>query len=152
MRGERSLARLAEMGIDAWVLRSRVALRHGDPVAAADRGAPADRGASSPGRMAITIVGDLPAGAGPRWLQDLRRALRMAGVESVIAPPDSLCVDGPAIAFGLPRVAADPNQSRADRIHAAGWPALQRDPRAKRALWRDIAALLRTLAGSNRAG
>lgn len=150
MLDERAASRLAEMGIDTWVLRSRVVARADAPVASAE---PARRdglesgGRAAPGMPSIAIVGDLERDADQRFLADLRRALRMAGVTPTVDARDAAAVGGPAIVFGASPVSpAGSIDTQVARVQAADWSQLRRDPAAKRALWRDVARLLRALA------
>ena len=150
MLDERAASRLAEMGIDTWVLRSRVVARADAPVASAE---PARRdglesgGRAAPGMPSIVIVGDVARDADQRFLADLRRALRMAGVTPTVDARDAAAVGGPAIVFGASPVSpAGSIDTQVARVQAADWSQLRRDPAAKRALWRDVARLLRALA------
>lgn len=149
MLDDRSARRLAEMGVDTYLLRERLAAHATGP--APQSSGHADHGwcaALRSREVSVTIVADAARGATERPLADLRRALRMAGVTSVVATHLAATTTGPAIVFGeTPAATNAPADVRTDQVVAANWAHLRRDPAAKKVLWHDVVVLLRGLAG-----
>lgn len=151
MRDEASLRRLAEIGIDVYVLRgSQVAATATLPVAAAAAGSAAD------GRVVVVLADD--AGAA-RLLGDVRRAFAFARVGCRIeasADEDALAAADALVAFGDARARAAGACLPTARQQSIGWvvlaePAdLARDAVAKRAMWSELKRILRGLAPADR--
>jgi hypothetical protein len=149
MRDEASLRRLAEIGIDVYVLR-------GSQAAAATT---SDASASSATARDPVVVLLADATVAPRLLGDVRRAFAFARVGCrVEAGPDedALAAADALVAFGDALARAAGACLPATRQQSIGWVVLAepgglaRDARAKRAMWSELKRILRNLARMDR--
>ena len=149
MRDDASLRRLAEIGIDVYVLRGSQAAGTAMPPAPAS-------GAAASERVVVVLAEE--AGAA-RLFGDLRRAFAFARVRcrfEASADEDALAAAGALVAFGDARARAAGACLPAARQQSIGWvvlaePAeLARDAVAKRAMWSEVKRILRSLAPVDR--
>ena len=149
MRDDASLRRLAEIGIDVYVLRGSQVAGTSMPPAAAS-GAAAER------RIVVVLADQAVA---PRLLGDVRRAFAFARVGCRFEPSvdeDALATADALVAFGDARARAAGACLPTARQQSIGWvvlaepAALARDAVAKRAMWSELKRMLRGLAPVDR--
>lgn len=140
MLDDRARRHLAEMGIDTYVRRGTgiVALDQPDDPRPDHPSYPGEitRATRREVHATIAIVADKQS-PDAAIIDDLRRALRMAGAHVVAA--ESVSGAQPGITFQASVDAAD----AANTLVAGPVAALRGDAQRKRALWRGAAALLR---------
>lgn len=154
MLDEGSLARLAEMGINVYLPRSRGESPRAQPGELAQ--APALDAVAAPATalgsvvLVASAVDSRPAGL----LADVARALRFARLECAAcqAPDEASLQQARAfVLFGEAQVRALGAQLPAQRQREVGWvvaaetAALAGDAQAKRALWSELRRMMRAL-------
>ncbi|MBO9665153.1 hypothetical protein [Dokdonella sp.] len=165
MLDESSLARLAEMGIDVYVPRSRgeaLRMRAEPSREPAAPGAPvvAQPAVATAASAGVLLVGQ--ATAKPAMLlADVARALRFARIDcAACETPDETMLQAARalVLFGEAPVRAVGALLPAQRQREIGWivsgdvAALVGDARAKRALWSELRRVVRTLSEGERRG
>lgn len=154
MRDEASRARLAELGIEPWALRVR--RRHGareaNPAEApAVASVDGTRTASGPAAAGVLVLAEAGTPAERTLLADVLRALRLAGLDAVLAEGETggFAAAGALLMFGQDAARRAGAAVSAARQRQVGWvvaPKLAElvgQPAARRALWSE----LRRLAG-----
>lgn len=159
MLDEGSLARLAEMGIDVYLPRTRGESPRVPPVeaarAAVQPAVPVAAGPAVAAAPRVGIVLVVPAAPKPAGLlADVARALRFARFDCTAceAPDeDALHTARAFVLFGEAQVRALGARLPAQRQREVGWvvtgeaAALAGDAQAKRALWSELRRVMRTL-------
>lgn len=158
MRDDASLRRLAEIGIDVYLLRgaaAREAVAEPLPPQAAEPGARvAD--AAAPG---IVVLVDVQAPRAARVLADVERAFGLARIPctfSAQASEAALADAAALVAFGESHARAAGACLPARRQDEIGWvvvaepAAFAGNAAAKRALWSELKRIMRPLRGTDR--
>jgi len=158
VRDDASLRRLAEIGIDVYVLRGaavRDAVAEPVPIQAEDPGARvAD--AAAPGSV---VLADAQAPRVARMLADVERAFGLARVRCTFgaqASEATLAGAAALVAFGESQARAAGACLPTRRQDEIGWvvvaepAAIAGNAAAKRALWSELKRIMRPLRGTDR--
>lgn len=150
MRDDASLRRLAEIGVDVYLLR-------GATVRAVDAPGAADAPSGAPPVPAVVVLADATDKRAARLLDDVARALRLARIRCRIdarASEAALAEASALVAFGEAQARAAGACLPARRQDGIGWVVVA-DPvafvgnaAAKRALWSELRRILRPLRGT----
>ncbi len=140
MLDERARRHLAEMGIDTYVRRGAETPVASQPPRSEAPHQARSNASPNASRMQATVV-VVPDSAEPEAaiIDDLRRALRMAGANAVFAgsiPPNQQGIVFEALSY-------ETGTDAVNILVAGPVAALRGDAQRKRALWRGTAALLR---------
>jgi hypothetical protein len=153
MRDDASLRRLAEIGIDVYVLRGAAPRDAAAEPVAQHAGAPGMHAADAavPG---IVVLADAPGPRPARVLADVERAFGLAGIHctfSTQASEATLAGAAALVAFGEPHARAAGACMPAQRQDEIGWVVVAEtamfagDAAAKRALWSELKRIMRPL-------
>lgn len=161
MRDDASLRRLAEIGIDVYVLRgARAGDAAADPALEQAAGAGASAApATDVARPRVVVLADGRASREARVLADVERAFGLARIRCTFSAEATEATLGDAaalVAFGESHARAAGACLPARRQDEIGWVVVAEPARfagnaaAKRALWSELKRIMRPLRGTDR--